>query len=543
MGDCKGNKWIQCRLSITQLSTKAVAGEPVVFEFFNDNLGQEVGTMRRRLPGQFEGSVDWGDKKPKDKLDTGRTRLNHTYDRPGPYTVKAEISGQFKWINYNENASCSYYAKTMPASEGVSVSPAPPKTSASLEPPPNASGWNKSNVTVTLNAVAAQSSVVKQIHYGASGSQPIVSTTIPGASASFAVNKEGLTQVGFYADSDTGASETVNMLTVKLDKTPPTISASATPNANANGWNKTDVSVTYKCADAVSGLAPGSPPAPSVLALEGADQSASGKCFDVAGNAAEAIVKSINIDKTPPVLTATLSPTPNSNGWNRSDVTVTFQATDPLSGVATVSVPSAITTEGKQQPVSGRATDRADNVSSLSVLVSLDRTPPEVRSQFDVEKHDFNLEATDSLSGIAAGQLTPEISWHRHFLFWTWEHRSYRVMDLADNSLVLDEKIVKTKKSFVVKITGCRYNNDAVAPEKNRQKNKWRLESDGRLAELKQELTLGSGQNRRQTTFTFNVQDNLTTVKDSHDTGVHTSRPGLVVPRVATERGKLSLQF
>ena len=50
-----------------------------------------------------------------------------------------------------------------------------------------------------------------------------------------------------------------------------------------------------------SGLAAGSPPAPTVLTSEGANQQVTGTCQDLAGNVASATVSGINIDKTPPV--------------------------------------------------------------------------------------------------------------------------------------------------------------------------------------------------------------------------------------------------
>src|SRR5262245_51827698 len=62
-------------------------------------------------------------------------------------------------------------------------------------------------------------------------------------------------------------------LTVRIfgvDDDPPTIRATATPGPNANGWNNTNVTVTFTCADAVSGIA--SCPPPVVVSAEGANQ-------------------------------------------------------------------------------------------------------------------------------------------------------------------------------------------------------------------------------------------------------------------------------
>lgn len=90
-----------------------------------------------------------------------------------------------------------------------------------------------------------------------------------------------------------------NMVNVKLDTTAPTLSAAADRAANANGWYNDDVTVSFACADALSG-AVGNPA--SQTFSEGATQAASATCFDLAGNeSASAGVSGINIDKTAPV--------------------------------------------------------------------------------------------------------------------------------------------------------------------------------------------------------------------------------------------------
>src|SRR5437868_12733290 len=80
-----------------------------------------------------------------------------------------------------------------------------------------------------------------------------------------------------------------------VDTTPPTITAQATTAPNANGWYRSNVRVTFTCADAQSKIA--SCPSAVVVSTEGAGQVISGTARDKAGNTASASI-TLNIDKT-----------------------------------------------------------------------------------------------------------------------------------------------------------------------------------------------------------------------------------------------------
>src|SRR5581483_11845824 len=243
--------------------------------------------------------------------------------------------------------------------------------------------------------------------------------------------------------------------------------------ANANSWNNSDVTVSFACTDLLSGLAPGSPPAPIVLSSEGAHQQVAGSCQDLAGNSASAVVAGINIDKTPPLLNATFTPPPNANGWSNTDVTIAFNAADALSGVAFITPPVLVQLEGKNQVVTGIATDLAGNSSSLSLPVNIDKTPPEAFNQFDPATHDVVLFGHDTLSGVAPGPITPtsvvqlsdkddddedsdrtrdDRGRDHDRTDPILELRTYTVPDLAGNSLVLVEKVRRTEHSVSVHI-------------------------------------------------------------------------------------------
>ncbi|MEO8360824.1 MAG: transporter [Vicinamibacteria bacterium] len=86
---------------------------------------------------------------------------------------------------------------------------------------------------------------------------------------------------------------------VNIDKTNPTVSLlSAVPKAKANGWNDTDVILTFECKDNVAGSGIARCPAPYTVDTEGPTQVFQGEGTDVADNIALSAPLTLNIDKT-----------------------------------------------------------------------------------------------------------------------------------------------------------------------------------------------------------------------------------------------------
>jgi hypothetical protein len=249
------------------------------------------------------------------------------------------------------------------ASQSVTVKrdATPPTITGSRTPEPNANGWNNTDVTVSFACTDALSLV-------SACSEPTIVGT-EGADQ----NRNGV------ATDQAGNSASATVSGINIDKTAPTITGSRTPVANANGWNNTDVTVSFACSDALSGLAAGACPGPTTLTSEGANQSVSGSVTDLAGNTASATVGDINIDKTAPTITGSRTPEANANGWNNTDVTVSFACADTLSGLAAGAcpVPTTLTGEGANQSVSGSVMDKAGNTASVTVGgINIDKTPP-----------------------------------------------------------------------------------------------------------------------------------------------------------------------
>jgi hypothetical protein len=283
----------------------------------------------------------------------------------------------------------------------------PPTTTATRSPAPNFFGWNnQGSVTTTLSATDnAGGSGVRRLSYGVSGGFCSPGTTVNGSSTSFTIFAEGIWNTCDSAEDNWGNVESTNARVVRIDRTPPTISGARSPLPNAAGWNNTNVTISWTCADALSGVQ--YCPTPRTLSTDGVGQSVTDTAYDYASNWTNATVSGINIDKTPPTITGTLTPAANANGWNNTDVTVTWTCADALSGVRSCSGPTTLSAEGVQT-VTGTADDNADNVASATVTVRIDKTAPTSTAALNPPPDAFGnnstdvtvtLTATDALSG------------------------------------------------------------------------------------------------------------------------------------------------
>ena len=275
----------------------------------------------------------------------------------------------------------------------INIDKTAPTISATVSPGANGNGWHNSNVTVNYTCNDATS--------GIDSCGPDDLLTSEGANQSSSGTAKDM--------AGNTASVTVNG--INIDKTAPTITASRTPAANGNGWNNEDVTVSYSCADALSGLA--SCPANDTLTANGANQSASGTATDKAGNTATDGISGINIDKIAPTISATRSPAANANGWNNTAVAVNFICSDSLSGVDGACGPNTtLNSEGAGQSASGSVVDKAGNTNSATISnIDIDLTNPSVSLvggpaangsyYFGSVPAEPTCNASDALSGLA----------------------------------------------------------------------------------------------------------------------------------------------
>ncbi len=232
-----------------------------------------------------------------------------------------------------------------------------PTVNAEVLPPPNESGWNNSDVTVSFECNDALSGIAT-------------------CAAPVSVATETDNHVANGDGEDRAGNRNTASAVVRLDITPPSIHALITPQPDAQGWNTDTVTVSFVCADTLSGIA--HCPQSVAVTIEGVGQVVTGTATDIAGNSASASV-TVNLDHTAPEMTASTSPEPNAHGWNNSDVLVMFTCNDSGSGVDDCPSPVTIATEGAGQSVFGSVNDVAGNGTSAELTLSIDKTPPVIQ--------------------------------------------------------------------------------------------------------------------------------------------------------------------
>jgi hypothetical protein len=197
-------------------------------------------------------------------------------------------------------------------------------------------------------------------------------------------------------------------VTIKRDATPPTVSAAASRAPDHNGWYNRPVGVSFSGTDATSGIASCS--SPTYSGPDGSGASVGGGCTDQAGNSASSSV-SIKYDATAPSVTGRPERAPDSGGWYRRPVGVSFAGSDATSGVASCSSGSYGGPDAAQAAVNGTCADVAGNTGPGSLALRYDATAPAASAAADRPpdqngwyNHALTIKfnGTDALSGLAA---------------------------------------------------------------------------------------------------------------------------------------------
>jgi hypothetical protein len=382
----------------------------------------------------------------------------------------------------------------------------PPTTTATPSPRPNVNGWNNTNVTVALDSVDNPGgSGVKQINIALSGAQ-MGSVVVAGGTGSVVINVEGATIVTYFGTDNAGNQEKPKTLTVRIDKTPPTAIAIASPGPNANGWNNTTVTVSFSGTDTLSGIA--SCTGPITLRGEGAGQLASGTCTDNARNVSPPATRIVKIDETAPEA---------SHQFDAMTKTVQVFGRDALSGV-----PAG--------PVGG-------------ICVPAQSGGDDEDNNRDADSHDG-----DHHDEPPNAQLC-----------------SYTITDLAGNTLVVTERLMQATgdddhgHELRVRVISTQYKNGpVVAAPHNWTRFQWSSRENGSLKSFDQTMVVGQGKDRREVDAKFDSKKNLTRIRvhdssqgnkdgdknnDDDDMGKAIVKPGLALLRMVTRIGLLDIEF
>ena len=119
----------------------------------------------------------------------------------------------------------------------------------------------------------------------------------------------------------------------------------------------------------------------------------------------------VTVDTAPPSITYSLSPTPNSNGWSNSQVTITFACTDNIVGIFSCPPPQTVISEGANQTITGTTTNNAGTSASVIATVNIDETPPTLGTPSwsanpitSGSNSTLTVPASDALSGVVGGE-------------------------------------------------------------------------------------------------------------------------------------------
>lgn len=290
-----------------------------------------------------------------------------------------------------------------------------------LVQPQNGDGKNGCNLTgstiLTVSVNSSNTGVAtvnpSLITFTSCGSKPSI-TVIPVGEGSANITLSIVTNTTGGSFNLAPAAFTVNVTAEPLDETPPVIVPIISPEPNANGWNNSDVTVSWSVTDDESAISSTDGCDEVTLTEETSGTTLTCTATSEGGTSSESVT--IKIDKTKPVITGSRTPDPNENGWNNTDVEVSFSCADTgdvQSGIETDTVAGAIISdEGAGQSVTntGSCIDNAGNEADPATVsgINIDKTPPEVMITTPDNGGSYtfkqtvlaNWSVTDTLSGI-----------------------------------------------------------------------------------------------------------------------------------------------
>ncbi len=227
--------------------------------------------------------------------------------------------------------------------------------------------------------------------------------------------------------SDKAGNQASQSQTVRIDVTPPNLTATIPQPDGQNGWYTSAPTLKVSGSDALSGLASAQIKAGSSAWVDAqmtldkdGSHTVTFQTTDVAGNVTNQTA-TLKIDLQGPILLLEASGTSGQNGWYTSpSVEVASTTSDAVSGLSKVEArvdggnwqnQNKVTVSGDgTHKVEFRATDNAGNVTQHAQTVQIDAAPPQVDISIDAiegllawfrSAAKVSAKAVDETSGIA----------------------------------------------------------------------------------------------------------------------------------------------
>lgn len=375
-------------------STPAISGTGRFVSFDSTASNLVSPAVNRCLSAMFDPAY----RCPSTFIYDRRTQTTErvSVDSPGPLGYRESFaahgskpSDDGRFVAFTLRVSPAYGGNVFLRDRGTSADSQAPLVNGSFDRSPASSGWHNSDVTIDWQAAEPSPSS------GAPTDPPDTIASIEGRDVVYTSEPS----------CDPARNCATGSVTVSIDRTPPLVTATASPAPNGDGWHRSHVVVEFTCEDALSGIA--SCPASQTIAGEAAGQRINGTAVDRAGNETTVTLTGINVDLSAPSITAAISPESNAAGWHDGPVAVSFTCADAVSSVKTCSAPVTLSADGVDQEASGMAVDAAGNESSLTVSgIDVDSTAPALsfsgnNGVYAVgEQLDIGCAAFDALSGL-----------------------------------------------------------------------------------------------------------------------------------------------
>jgi len=250
---------------------------------------------------------------------------------------------------------------------GTNVEAIPPTVNAVRTPATaNAAGWNNANVTVAITGTDnVGGSGVRDIKYTINAGTTI---TAAGSTTNVVRSTDGIATLAYWATDNSGNVSPAGSMTVRVDKTAPVTTLTATPEA-------TSTSVVVSGTDATSGVAGtfySVDGAPAVaysgpITLDNGVHTVTAYSTDIAGNTEAVKTLSLPLGS---LSTVTVNPV-SVNGGTAATGTVTLGSPAPAGGVVvTLTSSSAAAVVPASVTVAAGATTATFAISTTSVVAS-----------------------------------------------------------------------------------------------------------------------------------------------------------------------------